>query len=345
MQASHTYLGKDSVTSDSTVESKGSQLPVCDFEPPFPTSLPDVCMESSADKRSRESPDSTLKPEHKSLKTSGVAVATDEEPTVFVANATAAPAEDLSGMEPQTIRWNVREKSEVKLTMWRLHRCMPAWKLKICIDAMKVRPVDLSSLAQETSVQFASEELVEMAASCLDEITAEMRKDESKDSSAAISSLGLKADKGDQETSQQVTSGSVEASIKDQTPCTQSTGSSAAALKSESMKEETTTQQQDAVASTEKTSTEGSCDLAHDLPKVWVDRVISAGHSILWPQSTTMSLGPTLLTGVRLGEEDHLVDDLMEWERKLENANLDNHAQFLRNAQLTVSNHPMEATA
>ena len=71
----HTYLGKDSVTPDSTVESKGSQLPVCDFEPPFPTSLPDVYMEPSADKRSRESPDSTLKPEHKSLKTSGVAVA------------------------------------------------------------------------------------------------------------------------------------------------------------------------------------------------------------------------------------------------------------------------------
>ena len=32
-------------------------------------------------------------------------------------------------------------------------------------------------------------------------------------------------------------------------------------------------------------------------------------------------------------------------EHKLENANLDNHAQFLRNAQLIVSNHPMEATA
>ena len=40
-----------------------------------------------------------------------------------------------------------------------------------------------------------------------------------------------------------------------------------------------------------------------------------------------------LLTGVRLGEEDRLVDDLMEWERKLEHANLDNHMQFLRNAQ------------
>ena len=48
--ADQTYLGKDSVTPDSTVESKGSQLPVCDFEPPFPMSLPDVHMEPSADK-------------------------------------------------------------------------------------------------------------------------------------------------------------------------------------------------------------------------------------------------------------------------------------------------------
>ena len=59
----------------------------------------------------------------------------------------------------------------------------------MCIDAMKARPVDLSSLAQETSVQFASVELVEMAANCLDEITKEMEKDESKDSSAVTTSL------------------------------------------------------------------------------------------------------------------------------------------------------------
>ena len=59
------------------------------------------------------------------------------------------------------------------------------------IDAMKARPVDLTSLAQETSVQFASVELVEMAASCLDEITKEMEKDESKDSSAATASISL----------------------------------------------------------------------------------------------------------------------------------------------------------
>ena len=30
-----TYLGKNSVTPDSTVESKGSQLPVCDYDPYF----------------------------------------------------------------------------------------------------------------------------------------------------------------------------------------------------------------------------------------------------------------------------------------------------------------------
>ena len=87
-----TYLGKDSATSNSTVESKGSQLPVCDYEPPFPISVRDVYMETSADKRSRESPDSTLKPEHKSLKTSGVAVATNEEPVVFGACAATAAA-------------------------------------------------------------------------------------------------------------------------------------------------------------------------------------------------------------------------------------------------------------
>ena len=115
--ADQTYLGKDSVTPDPTVESKGSQLPVCDFDPPFPTSLPDVYVEPSADKRSRESPDSTLKPEHKSLKTSGVAGATDEEPVGSGAYVAIPAAVDQSSIEPRTIRWNVREKSEVRQTM------------------------------------------------------------------------------------------------------------------------------------------------------------------------------------------------------------------------------------
>ena len=171
-------------------------------------------------------------------------------------------------------------------------------------------------------MQFASVELVEMAANCLDEMTKEMEKDESKDSHATK-----------------------EESAQGQTQCDQSAEADAATQKSESNDVEMDKQQQDAVASEEKTSPRDSCDPAPGQSKDWVDRVVSAGHSILWPQSMTPSIGPTLLTGVRLGEEDRLVDDLMEWERKLENANLDSHMQFLRNAQLTAANHPMEATA
>ena len=66
---------------------------------------------------------------------------------------------------------------------------------------------------------------------------------------------------------------------------------------------------------------------------------MNAGHDILRPPGMTPSTGPTLLTGVKISDADHLVDDLMEWERKFEAANLDNHMQFLRNAQLTVGSH------
>ena len=78
---SFTYIGGDVGTPAPTTESKGSQLPAWESEPPFPDPVPDVDMQHSADKRSRDSPDSTLKPEHKSyksLKTGGVAVATEE---------------------------------------------------------------------------------------------------------------------------------------------------------------------------------------------------------------------------------------------------------------------------
>ena len=34
--ADQTYLGKDSAASNATIESKGSQLPVCNYESPFP---------------------------------------------------------------------------------------------------------------------------------------------------------------------------------------------------------------------------------------------------------------------------------------------------------------------
>ena len=340
---SSTYIGGDLGTPAPTTESKRSQLPVWDSEPPFPTSVPDVDMQHSADKRSRDSPDSTLKPEHKSLKTSGVAVATDEKPIIVGTSAVDTSAENEHDIEPQTVRWNVKEKADVRTTMWRFHHSSPAWKLKTCIDAMKVRPLELSSLAKETGVRFASVDLVEMAVCCLEEITAEIKKDESKGSSAASSSHSQRVDVD--KTSQQATSGSTETFTEGQTSGDQPASTDAAAPKSASTTEAASTQQQDAVASDEKTKAGDQSDPVSEQPKAWVDRVIKAGHSVLWPQSTTLSLSPTLLTRVKVGEEDHLVDDLMDWERRLENANLDNHMQFLQNAQLTASNHPMEATA
>ena len=63
-------------------------------------------------------------------------------------------------------------------------------------------------------------------------------------------------------------------------------------------------QQPDAVASEEKTNASNRSEPVREQPKEWVDRVVSAGHSILWPQSTTVAIGPTLLTGVKLGEEE-----------------------------------------
>ena len=101
-------------------------------EPPFTSEEQDVDMEPSADKRSRESPDSTLKPEGKSLKTSGVAVATEGEPAMSNLGVSAPVAADHNSPEAPIICWNVKEESEVKQTMWRLHRSLPAWKLKVC---------------------------------------------------------------------------------------------------------------------------------------------------------------------------------------------------------------------
>ena len=221
-------------------------MPNCDSEPPFSTSVPDVCMEPSVDKRSRESPDSTLKPEHKSLKTAGVAVATEEEPVVHVTCVTSDKTDAQHDIEPQTIRWSVMQKSEVRQTMLRLYHSSPAWKLKTCIDAMKVRPVDLPSLAQTTSVNFASVDLVEEAAHCLERIAAELKQEDA---------------------SQQAISGIVEAPTKDQASSDQPTSSDTTASKSESTTEAVTTQQSDAVASEEKENANDRSKPEQEQPK------------------------------------------------------------------------------
>ena len=95
----------------------------------------------------------------------------------------------------------------------------------------------------------------------------------------------------DMSTSQRVNSEALEVSAEEQTPCDQSAETDVAARRSESNDVEMDKQQQDALASQEKASPEDSCNPAQNQAKVWVDRVVSAGHSILWPQSMTPSTG------------------------------------------------------
>ena len=59
--AGQTYHVNDPSTSDTMVESKGSLMTSTNDAPTFPVSTDDVSMDTPADNRSRESPDSTLK--------------------------------------------------------------------------------------------------------------------------------------------------------------------------------------------------------------------------------------------------------------------------------------------
>ena len=77
----------------------------------------------------------------------------------------------------------------------------------------------------------------------------------------------------------------------------------------------------------------------------WVAQLLKGTHDILWPSEPVTSASPSLLTGLALGISEHLIDNLMEWERKFESADLEGHKQFLQKAGLPTCDRPLEATA
>ena len=77
----------------------------------------------------------------------------------------------------------------------------------------------------------------------------------------------------------------------------------------------------------------------------WVTRFLKGEHDLLWPNGLVSSTCPTLLTGLKMDTSDRLIDNLMEWERKFESANLEKHKQFLQEAQFPVCDSPLEAEA
>ena len=333
---------------------QGSYASASPDAPPFPDSVEDVSMESSADKRSRVSPDSTLKPQGESLKTSGVATATSTEgatPSVCAVDTATCDEGNDAAPEIPTIRWRAREVAETRVLMRQLQNRMPAWKLKTYIEALRTTPVDLARIGEATGIQFDTVELVKVAVQCLDEIASEANAASVAGTSgvtAATSSHDNKQDANDKSDSPEPENEpkiSVEESTDKSESHKEIAEQCATAQGSSQSVSPSTTQHQDASASRDGSDSMKEGSPTKGSPKDWVARLVKSGHNLLWPSDMTMSIRPTLLTGVKRGESDYLIDDLMEWERKFETANLENHKQFLRDTHLTVNNHPMEAAA
>ena len=76
--------------------------------------------------------------------------------------------------------------------------------------------------------------------------------------------------------------------------------------------------------------------------KDWFKRVTKEGQEVLWHRTGSAKC-PTLLTGVI--SSDLKCIETFGWEDKLETANLEKHAEYLRERQFVVTPHPLEATA
>ena len=132
---------------------------------PFPASVEDVSMDSGTDKRSRESPDSTLKPEGKSLKTSETASVTTATDTDKVSTA--------EGAKPSNVTKRPKTVPEAKSLMWEVHQRMPAWKADKLLEFQKADQVDLAAVGEATGILFESKEMLDEAVLHLDKIRKE----------------------------------------------------------------------------------------------------------------------------------------------------------------------------
>ena len=160
-QTGHSYDMGTSVDVDLSCQPMGSNEFACGAAAPFPDSTEDVSMESGVDKRSRESPDSTLKPEGKSLKTSeSAAVAADMDTCTATSDAPVA-----GSMKPSNVTRRPKTIPEAKFLMWEVHQRMPAWKAVKLIESNKDDQVDLAALGEATGILFDSREMLKRSRS------------------------------------------------------------------------------------------------------------------------------------------------------------------------------------
>ena len=112
--------------------------------------------------------------------------------------------------------------------------------------------------------------------------------------------------------------------------------------KSSSKEPEDTDQQQDATASSSDPVMKKKTESVSESHEDWFNRVTKEGQEVLWHPRASAKC-PTLLTGVKSSDLKSI--DALGWEDKLETANLEKHAEYLRERQFVVTPHPLEAIA
>ena len=247
---------------------------------PFPNSIEDVSMDSGVDKRSRESPDSTLKPEGKSLKisenaTTPVTKDTEEMPTVDDKKSSNVTK------WPKTV-------SEAKSLMREVHQRMPAWKADRLLEAHKTEQVHLAALGEATGILFESQDMFNEAVMHLERLRKEKDGEDDVDLGANKASDSQSSQSKDQDKSENKRSNGP----KDEKATTAPTGAASAGssavggsgdASNQDSKSSSTTSgvvsgQQDANASNTGSASKDKTDSVSESHKDWFNRVTMKGQ-------------------------------------------------------------------
>ena len=305
------------VNVDAADQPMGSNECASGVAAPFPDSVEDVSMDSGADKRSRESPDSTLKPEGKSLKTSETATAPATKDTDEMSTA--------DSVKPSNVTKRPKTVSEAKSLMREVHQRMPAWKAEKLLETCKVDQVDLAALGEATGILFASQDMLNEAVLHLDRIRKEKAGKEDADLDAPETSDPHSSQSKDQDASESKRSDDQKEKNTNAAP----TGAASAVLsatggsggannqdsKSSSKTPGVTSGQQDATASSSGSVHKEKQESAPETHKDWFSRVTKEGQEVLWPPVDSDKC-PTLLTGVQPSDLKSL--ETLGWEDKLQ---------------------------
>ena len=311
---------------------------------PFPDSVEDVSMDSGVDKRSRESPDSTLKPEGKSLKTSESTTAPTTTDTDKKSTADSAKPSNMT-RRPKTV-------SEAKSLMREVHHRMPSWKAEKLLETCKANQVDLAALGEATGIFFESQDMLKEAVLHLDRIRKGEAEEEDADLDASEASDTHSLESKDQDKSENTRSDDQEEKSAETAPARDtsavprttgvSKGTSNQGQDSPSKAPDDTSGQQDDAASKTGSVHEKKQKPASESHKDWFSRVTKGGQEVLWPPEGSGQC-PMLLTGVQPSDLKSL--ETFRWEDKLETADLEKHTDYLRGRHFVALPHPLEATA